>query len=102
MDPDVGRFDVAMNDPTLVSCCQSQSNFLTESEYFISFEFAAGTKRIFERLALQQFHGHEGNTTFDTNLEDHCHIVVVDRRHGSGFFDKTLATGRCSSQFGFH
>ena len=90
LQPDVGRLDVAVDQPALVGRRQSPRHLPADAEHLGQRELALALQSRVERLAFEELHGQEGHAAILADLVDGDDVVVLDRRRGSGLAQEAL------------
>ena len=85
---DVGRLDVAMDDPAGVGGVQGVCDLCAQVEHFVGRQGLAGD-HLPQRLAFQQFHGDEGLPGGFVDFVDRANVRMIERGGSLGFALKT-------------
>src|SRR5688572_12406333 len=88
-DEDVGRLDVAVDDPFTVSRVEGVGYLNTQLDKLMDFQWA-GRQTFTEALTLQQLHDDERAALVLADIIDGADVGVVQRRGGSRFGPKTV------------
>ena len=89
----VGRLDVAMDDPLAVRSIECIGDLDTEREHHLQLRCARDDK-ILERGAFQEFHGDEAASLVLANLVDGADVGMVQSRGGTRLSAEALQ-GKC-------
>jgi len=87
----VGRLDVAVNHFVGVRRRQTFGNLPANAQRFCEGQNAFGLEPAIERLADQEFHGHERDAAIFPDLVKANDMVVLDLPHGAGLAQESLA-----------
>ena len=98
LQPDVGRLDVAVDQPALVGRRQSQGHLPADAQHLGHRELALALQSHVQRLAFEKLHGQEGHAAILADLVNGDDVVVLDRRRGSGLTQEALPGTLAGSQ----
>src|SRR6266404_8942447 len=90
-DADIGRLDVSMHDPTLVSECESGENIDDDVQPLLQRKRLTRLDQMLEIYALDEFHRDEEMTIGLSQIVDAHHIRVLKRSGRLRLVQKTLA-----------
>ena len=85
LDPNVGRLDIAVDNPFRVSGRQALRDLLGIVDDFLIAQPLVVFVQRFQRGAFEHLHGHVGDAGFFSHFEDCRHVVVVNRGHRARF-----------------
>jgi hypothetical protein len=85
-DENVGRLDVAVDDPFGVRCIQSVCDLNRQSQRLIQRQRLAGNA-VFQRFAVEKLHRNEGLS-----------VVFADFMDGAKYWDGFRAEAACASR----
>src|SRR5206468_477239 len=74
----VSRFNVAVNESSLVGCRQGQGHFPADVYRLLPGELAVPFQAVIERRAVQQLHGQERGAAIFSYLINGDDMVVLD------------------------
>jgi len=90
LQPDVGRLDVAVNQPLVVGGCQRGGHLAGDAHGFKRRERFLALQVFVERLPPQQWHGDERHAAFLAHLVDGHDALVLHGGHGPSLAQETF------------
>ena len=87
-EPDVGRLDVAVDQPARVGRRQPLGDLAADPERLVDRRSALATEPGVERLPLEQGHGDEGDPAVLTDVVDGDDVVVIQGRDRLGLAEE--------------
>lgn len=112
--PNIGRLDIAMNQPVFVRLRQARGNLASDAQDFAERQregvclnrrrriAASRPQAVVERLTAQQRHGDKRNASVVAHLVDGDNVFMLGRSGGLRFADKPLARLHTRRQAGLH
>ena len=101
-DKDVGRLDIAMDDPGGVRGVQGVSNLHADRQQRLDVETATIGYARLQRGALQILHGDEGAAVLFADVMNRADVGMIQRRRGPGLALKAVHGLAVPSQFVGH
>ncbi len=94
LQPDIGRFDVAVQKAASMGGRKTQGNLAPDADDFADAQAAVADEMLFERLAVEQFEGDERGLTVHAHLVNRHDMLVFQDGGTLRFAEEAIQSAR--------